>query len=94
MSKQEYPGIGNRQLTDVKPEQKTSYRGMAHFAGSCTQNRTLYCASCTYFNGQRKKKGAMGICMLYKTMTKDRVDRRFPNHADACKYYQQIKRRS
>lgn len=83
-------------LTDPNPElsrqQRNTYDGMAHWAGSGPPNKT--CRQCRewanagdYYVGRKTLKNA--FCRRYRRMTQATVGGKIPHSAKACKYFEE-----
>lgn len=88
MTVQRWPGIADTRLTATPSQQRESYKGMAHFAGTSLV-RGARCGDCAYARKAGHSQGQPLIqCAQYAALTRDKVARKFPPHAWACKYYQ------
>lgn len=87
MTTSHFPGMGDRLLTGQTLAQSQSYPGMAHFAGTGPKGRQ--CKDCIFATKPTKSKGHPVIaCTKYKQLTKDKVDRKFPPGAWACRHFE------
>lgn len=84
------PGLTKPHGEALTEKHFRSYKGMAHFAGIGPDGKQ--CRDCRHF----LKKGPgnkAAPCSEYKRLSRDKVERKVPSDADACRYFGSIQTR-